>query len=475
MLIPVDAPSSRSGASTKTLTNVNPQAEFLTTGLVHPDFRTHMDHACRAEISPRWRLSLGRPLTSGVQHTDSIPPSLTLAVKFFMRIPENFSPESPSTAFTVKHYHEPYRSSARPEIDLLLSSSHSEPFICASPSLRDLAKEVEAFSPIFEIHVSVFEDLTLIGITHFHATSDVGGLRTLMHAWARLISGEHIDAIRGIDRDAAPLEHFRQQNSRRDRIFLERDRIVQPPVGSLDDLYLALFPDNSNTTPDLVRVPKVFLEDRRREILEDFKLNGSSESVDSSDVLLAWWFKLSYSTRSASDTTPIFLHISVDLRPLVAVFSAPYINHASSTICIEPPIPATAFRALSLRELALRIHRTIAEYQKDLARLELDLWWRSENPTVPLYRCPPGGEAQLQTDWSQAGLAGMDFSGARTVGSDAKGTGRVVFVVVDSKEEEKGTGEILMEDENAVWISQVKLRKEWEKLRSSGKVEFVNI
>ena len=37
-----------------------------------------------------------------------------------------------------------------------------------------------------------------------------------------------------------------------------------------------------------VRIPKVFLEDRKRVITEELQAEGSSEWVSSSDVMLAW-------------------------------------------------------------------------------------------------------------------------------------------------------------------------------------------
>jgi hypothetical protein len=37
----------------------------------------------------------------------------------------------------------------------------------------------------------------------------------------------------------------------------------------------------------------------------------------------------------------------------------------------------------------------------------------------------------------------------------------------------RGTGAILMEDENTIWMSQVKSRREWEKLRWSGCFDFI--
>jgi hypothetical protein len=42
----------------------------------------------------------------------------------------------------------------------------------------------------------------------------------------------------------------------------------------------------------LVRVPKAFLNEAKQKIMEELKTQGSREYVGSSDVLLAWWYKV---------------------------------------------------------------------------------------------------------------------------------------------------------------------------------------
>jgi hypothetical protein len=42
----------------------------------------------------------------------------------------------------------------------------------------------------------------------------------------------------------------------------------------------------------LIRVLKAYLEDRRCEIMRNLKLQGSSERVETSDTLMAWWLKV---------------------------------------------------------------------------------------------------------------------------------------------------------------------------------------
>ena len=54
---------------------------------------------------------------------------------------------------------------------------------------------LESNAPMVHVHVSVFDDLTLIGVTSSRMMFDVIGTRTLLHAWTRLLAGEDIDSI----------------------------------------------------------------------------------------------------------------------------------------------------------------------------------------------------------------------------------------------------------------------------------------
>jgi hypothetical protein len=149
----------------------------------------------------------------------------------------------------------------------------------------------------------------------------------------------------------------------------------------------------------------------------------------------------------------------------------PYINNAASTISV-PPIPINTFQTESLGELALQIRRAITAYNADLLTLEHELRWRNANRMINLYPCPPGAASELQTNWCDAHLSELNFSSACAPGSGKRAG--VLFALTDSLTAEplRGNGAILMENEDAIWMSQVQDRREWEKLRQSGRCNF---
>jgi hypothetical protein len=418
------------------------------------------------------------------------------------QIPRAFdSSITPAIAFTVDDYPEPYRSPERPELPTHILGRSPKPSACPLPALDPYFKSSECpttldgflvpNTPLLHAHVAVFADLTFIGLSSPHLAFDGIGTRTLLHAWTRLLNGEDIDTIPGMEWDAAPFETFR----------------VPTPVAHARGWFdLGLFSMllfvvrmvlrllwDSQEVNEIVRVPKAFLKDSKREIMKDLKLQESSEYVGSSDVLMAWWFKVRprsfplftepisfqtiYSHRKVNDTTPIHIHMPVDLReksvfPGESTISTPYIHNAVSAIAI-PPIPVNAFQSMSLGELALRIRRAILAYNADLEGIRADLVWRCSNPLKVHFPCSALGEYSFQTSWRSAHYETLDFSGACKSG---EGKPRVVLALALLRTAKnipmRGMGAVLM-DEDSVWMSQVRGKKDWEEIRRNGVIAFI--
>ncbi|KAJ7290177.1 hypothetical protein C8J57DRAFT_1046006 [Mycena rebaudengoi] len=428
-------------------------------------------------------------------------------------IPCSFEWPEPAITFTGDHYRESYGSPTRPDLESLLNCSDSEPLSCAFPSLRtylisktcptSTAEFVRSNVPMLRVHVSVFDDLTLLGITAPHLLFDVPGIGTLLHAWTRLIPGDDINEIPGMDWDTTPFNTFRGPTGmlcvRGYGYIMPKaypSHTYEPYISLLETWIRARMRDRE--VRRLVRVPKAFLEDRRREIMENLKRQGSSELMTTSDVLLAWWVKTSHSLRRSDDYTKISIHIPVDLRSkrifpdATAILPQPYINNASLTNSVRP-FAIKTLQTESLGDLALRIRQAMIVFNSDLSAFEDELRWRNLNldyKIFNLHRCAPHAESELQTNWCDAHLSSLDFSAARVPGTEESKRARVLLVLADavmaddymSKDDAlmyhctslRGNGAILVEDANAiVWMSQVKGRKEWEKNRRSGGFKFM--
>ncbi|KAK7044864.1 hypothetical protein R3P38DRAFT_2766426 [Favolaschia claudopus] len=413
------------------------------------------------------------------------------------QVPLTFDSTTRPIAFTVEDFAEPYAQAGdRPPLPTNLAADLSEPFVCATPPLHGYFKSstcpsaLEGFlvpnTPLTHLHVALFDDITFIGITSTHIAFDALGTSTLLHAWTRLLNGETIDAIPGMDWDAAPFEAFQKPTT----VTHQRGWFNLGLFGQL--FFIVLFVWGLIRDPKeeqrIVRVPKSFLEERKREIMEELKSQGSSEYVGSSDILLAWWFKTLCSVRKTGDSTLVHIHMPINLRekrifPGDSIMGTPYINNSVAAIAI-PPIPIRAFQTASLGELALRIRCAVLAYNADIEGIKQDVHWRFMNPFVEHFPCPPGAEYTFQTNWRSAKFGDLDFSGARASRSavekgvdEAKVRTRVLLAVgyaLSTKQlPMRGAGGMFMEDDDAVWTFQIRGQKEWAKIRRSGRVAFV--
>jgi hypothetical protein len=434
----------------------------------------------------------------------------TFAKMYEFQVPRTFNSTTPPIVFTAEDFAEPYRSVARPEIPThLVGDFASQPVVCPLPLAEDYFKSktcpasLEGFlvpnTPLVHVHVAIFDDVTFIGVTSGHITFDALGTRTLLHAWTRLLSGEDIDAIPCMEWDSTPFDSFRGPTTvPHQRGWFELGLLGQ--FCFIVFFILGIIRDPKEVSY-LVRVPKDFLEGSKSEIMDNLRLQGSTEWVGSSDVLLAWWFKVGfylfiysaanlgyillqtiYSLRKIGDTTPIHIHLPVDLRekcifPGDSTLATPYIHNAVASIAV-PAIPVSVFQTESLGEIALRLRRAILAYNADLPGIQADLQWRCANPLQTHFPCPPGGEFTFQTNWRAAHLGELDFSGARTLqGAGEKGKAHVLlavgYVLSSQNNPMRGAGGIFMEDEDAIWMFQIKGTKDWEHIRRSGRIAFI--
>ncbi|KAJ7079648.1 hypothetical protein C8R43DRAFT_344964 [Mycena crocata] len=408
------------------------------------------------------------------------------------QIPLVFDADSPPIAFTVAdHSTEPYSSANRPALPIhLYSSDATVPSIQRVPKLdrylksrqcpTTLAQFLVRNTPLIHVHVAVYKNLTFIGLTSTHLTFDILGVRTLLHAWTRVLNGDDMSTIRGMAWDAAPFASFTANTEGLvlgevhgwfDLGFLSRLRFAVP-------LLLHSLWDPAEAR--LVHVPNFFLEAHKQEIMQKLKRQGSNQWVGSSDVLMAWWLKTEYSICRSTDNTPIHIHITVDLRDKSLfpgasnISDIPYLHNAFLTIPL-PPITTNAFRAESLADLALRIRRAILAFDADTDAVIAELKRRCTKPHKMLFPCPPGAEYLIQTNWRKARLEELDLSGA-SVGQTSQNKLRprvMSFWRLESKLPTRGAGGITAEDEDAVWMTQIRGKGEWERLRRSGSVAFI--
>lgn len=191
--------------------------------------------------------------------------------------------------------------------------------------------------------------------------------------------------------------------------------------------------------------------------------------------LIRYSYQTAYAHRT--DSTPIHIQHAVNVRPLLDTLSdhnVPYINNAFSYISI-PPLPASAFSALSLSALALRSRRAILDYKTDPDRIRRSLAQFIVHPLKAILPCPPDATFEVFSNWRSAKLNELDFTSASAGGGKA----RVIYTIASVSGMRfmplRGAeGLFLSEDEEVLWMGSSWGRKEWETIRRGGQLAFVS-
>ncbi|KAJ7636420.1 hypothetical protein FB45DRAFT_742574 [Roridomyces roridus] len=390
--------------------------------------------------------------------------------------------DMPAVKFTAEDQVEAYRSDAsRPQLPMDMPRlSASSPTISKVPDLdayfqspgpKTIQDWIESKSPLLHIHVSVFDDLTFIGVTSPHVGFDAVGTGILLDAWTRLINGVDLgNSVRRMQR-AELLGTPRVPIHPGD--VSKRSTIGLPAIHRVNTWRL----DQSkiNTIRYSITVPKVFLASWKRQIMDELQRQGSAEWVGSSDVLLAWWHKETLGHR-ANDETPMHLVVVVNLRNKPIFYASEfdsigeYIGNAVSIIPV-PPFPTRTFNEESIGQLALHLRRAINAYNADPSGIRDGLHYMFTNPDAFLLPYPAAGtQWTLSTNWRMARFGALNFSGAQIqLGGQTKKTDvSFVYPIMTAGRKRLPMREwymVLMEDEEVVWVMQASGAKNWENIR----------
>lgn len=226
---------------------------------------------------------------------------MTAVKTYEFQIPHSFDADTPPVAFTTESHSESYNSPNRPTVPVCSQQPSTLPMPLFEPYFRSkecptsLAGFLRPNVPLVHVHVSTFDDMTFIGVTSSHITFDAVGTGLFLRTWTRIINGEDLDSIPAMPLDIAPFESFKGTNvSNRKGWF---DLGFFSKISFIVRFVYRILRDKEEIMR-LVCVPKPFLDRAKSEINEKLRLEGSTEWVGSSDVLMAWWYKVSLRSKT---------------------------------------------------------------------------------------------------------------------------------------------------------------------------------
>jgi len=221
------------------------------------------------------------------------------------QIPRSFSADVPPVAFTHSSYNSPYASPTRPAIprapvDLSGPSTRPLPdftsYVRSPACPTSLSDFLKPNVPLVHVHVTTFEDLTFFGITSTHLMFDVLGARTLLEAWTTVLKGDsaEIENIRSMPWDFDPFAELKLLEDTRRNLREPRRGWYNPSIlGWIRFIMRSVWRQRTDAEERrIICVPKKFVMERKAEVMADLAKEGSGQWVGSSDVLVAWWFKV---------------------------------------------------------------------------------------------------------------------------------------------------------------------------------------
>lgn len=132
-----------------------------------------------------------------------------------------------------------------------------------------------------------------------------------------------------------------------------------------------------------------------------------------------------------------------------------------------PPLPASCISSLSLGALALRMRRAILNYTANPDAICRSIAQVIMHPMkIPLL-CPLNADFEILTSWRSAKFHHLNFSGGSV--DKEYGEAKVICVISESSGNpiSRRLG-VVTEDEDALWISATRGRKEWKAIRRGG-------
>ncbi|KAA1475639.1 hypothetical protein DENSPDRAFT_842442 [Dentipellis sp. KUC8613] len=275
--------------------------------------------------------------------------------------------------------------------------------------------------PLVHLHVSVFADGALIGLSVPHILCDGHGVVGIARALGSIMLGGPPPPPLDL---ADPFARYVVRDPK------EASALPAPPgwrvLGIMGTLLLlarmaweGLWASNAIENKD-VYFPPEEVKRIKGEAMEDIRreLGAQTERyVSSSDAVLAYLLKLAHPpTRSRA---PLTVFYTANLRHLLhGRLRWPYLRNTVA-MPITPPLPVCSLSRISLGALALRIRDTV---RAQLAPEASETWlrWRLAHARdLKLFFGPWRGRYNVVTNWREMRLMEVDFSGALPEGGRA--------------------------------------------------------
>lgn len=274
----------------------------------------------------------------------------------------------------------------------------------APSSVKELLKRD---IPQTQLHVTLFDDAALVGLSVPHILCDGYGVTEIMRALSTILSSgspplplDHADPYAAFavnESRVPPPPYWRALNALEKLVIYARalwEWLTDRKVENRE----VFFPRD-----EVARIKAQAMDDIREEQGQDTKL-----WVSTSDAILAFCLKCTH--LDAGSNAPLNVFYTANMRQLLTLPS-PFL-HNSVCMVITPTLPVSAISSMSLGALALHIRQTLEE-QTTMPALDKWIRWRLQNAfRKKIFFEPWNGQWDVVTNWRDMKLMNIDFSGA---------------------------------------------------------------
>ena len=206
------------------------------------------------------------------------------------------------------------------------------------------------FNPLIEVHIQVFSNKTVIGLSWNHLLTDGGGIAILLSLWSKALKGEPMPEASINYQDPLPAHYITNPKA--------PTGVVEPALFNKFRLISSLLIDRARygpAEPRTIFIPKW--------VLNEWK-SASPGEISSYNMVTAWILK-GWASAFSSGTVSII--IPLDLRKqLPGIIPPTYMRNATSPRISPRPLKIADINKWSQLEVARVLHSFVQHFTPDV-------------------------------------------------------------------------------------------------------------
>jgi hypothetical protein len=331
--------------------------------------------------------------------------------KLELHVPKTFTKERPAVTFT----HQAFAAKLDEHpLARRLPTARSQPCVLSGPAefrafaarpgaptkLQDfLDKDI----PQLSLHITSFQDATLVALSWHHAVMDAMGQRALLHGWSLMLAGQQVPPVTGAHEDVL-YKAAGSEIAQRETLTLEDQRLKGFRLlrGVLWLLWDTIW--NRDVSSGTVFLPSDAVAKLCARAREDLDKDAITDSfISEGDVLVAWCSRMVALSRTGS--RPINVITPIDVRPRLPGMVDPEAVYIQNMLAAAQMVLTTEAARGPLGRTALA-HRRVLKEQATTGQLlaflrtTRQLWDDGGNG---MFACmPPSATLLTMTNWTKA-------------------------------------------------------------------------